>query len=157
MDKKKEPALYFPEQQGNCSISISKKPISKRGDHTLLTSSSADPLITARLLLTNGNPALDIFDGRSKLYARMEFSSLATLLCVLCGGNLESLSTGGYGYSIPKNLRDLGWLGAISWLRSILPTYFETLVSQQSSGKISNDSDVYWTVHSRRGQSELDS
>jgi hypothetical protein len=154
---KKEPVLYFPEQRGNCSISISKKPISKRGDHTLQTWSSADPLTIARLARTNGNLALDIYDEKSRLFARMEFSSLATLLCVLSGGNLESLSTGGYGYRIPKNLKRLGWMGAILWLRSILPTFFETLGNPQSSEKISNDSDDSWTELCKRVRSERSS
>ena len=154
MDKRNEQGLYFPERQGSCSIRISKKPILKEGDRTLQMWSNVDPPTTARLLLTNGNLAVDIYDGRSRRFARMEFSSLATLLCVLYGGSLESLSTEGYGFRIPRNLKRLGWLGAVSWLRSILPTFFETLGSPLYLEKTSSASEDYLTERSRPGPSE---
>jgi hypothetical protein len=149
VDKKSVPALYFPEQQGSCSIRISKKPTLKSEDRTLQTLSSVDLLTTVHLTSLNGTLALNIYDGRSKLFARLEFSSLATLLCVLFGGNLESLNTAGYGYRIPKELKNLGWLGAVSWLRSILPTFFETLGNPRLSAKTSNDSADSSTVPSK--------
>jgi hypothetical protein len=140
-ERKKEPGLYFPVRRGSCLIRTSDKPIWLREDRTLRMWSSADRQTTARLGKTSGKVVIYISDEKSRKYARLEFSSLATLLCVLFGGEVESLSTEGSGSRIPTELARLGWLGAVSWLRSILPMFFETLDSHPPSARTSSVSD----------------
>jgi hypothetical protein len=120
-----EPGLYSLARQGSCYITVSRTRPSLGKIPMLATWSSADRRKTLRLAAVNGRPVVDIYDGRSKLYVQMEFSSLGALLSALCGGSPEFLSIA-VSHSLPlEQPTPSDWTELSSWLRSILPSHFE--------------------------------
>jgi len=117
---------------GSCWIHISEKPVYRKGDHTLLTRSSAGPKRIVILRRSNGRLAVDIYDGKSRLWVRLEFYSLEELLFVLLGEQVPLERTVVSGSSIPSLPSTLDWVNLSSWLRGILPTFYETRVKEQS-------------------------
>lgn len=109
----------------SCSIHISEKPVYRKDDRTLLTWSSADRQRIVILRRSNGRLAVDIYDGRSRLWVRMLFFSSAALLFALLGEpvQLERIEASD---SIKRELPStLDWANLSLWLRGILPTFYE--------------------------------
>ena len=120
-----ELGLYSLARQGSCYITVSRTRPSLGKIRMLATWSSADRRRMLRLAVVSGRPVVDIYDGRSKLCVQMEFSSLAALLLVLCGGSPEFLSIA-VSHSLPLEPQaPSDWTELSSWLRSILPSHFE--------------------------------
>lgn len=87
VEKRKELGQSFRVQQANCSIKFSRRVVLRPGIRTLAMWSSVDHLITARLQERNGRPAVVISHAKSKHSIHIQFSSWATLLSRLSGGD----------------------------------------------------------------------
>jgi len=142
--------------QDSCSISVLRNHPSPDAALTSATLLSAGHKTIVHLRNPSGRPVVNIFDGRSRRWIQMEFSSWGMLLYVLSGDEavLQSIEA-----SLSRRLgfrKNLDWAPVSLWLRSILLTSLGFRLIAPHSVRTLSDSGDTLLVHYPPKTSESD-